>query len=381
MSRNKRIQEEISFYRDLENVHNLPPINDYWTYKYLLPKFQSLGFHDPNEFYRQYIEKSVAQSPGETCRILSIGAGNCDTEVALAESLIRTGVKDFKFTCMDINPYMLDRGRALTHERHLSARFHFAETDIKEWQADEKYQVILANHSLHHIVDLEILFQRIYQSLDDRGFFLTNDMIGRNGHMRWPEALEFVLALWSTLDERHKWNHAANELEPVYENWDSSREGFEGIRAQDILPLLIERFHFECFIGFNNLISVFIDRSFGPNFDPNNPRDCHFIDFVSGLDDYFIEVGKIKPTQMIAALVKFPVKKPRFYKHLTPEFCSRPPDLKQNHIYITDPHPYALKIGLIKRMRRRGFHKRVMPKSIRQAIRKLAGMIRKMRTV
>ncbi|MGH9969487.1 MAG: hypothetical protein ACREBG_17060 [Pyrinomonadaceae bacterium] len=116
MSRSKKIQEEISRYSEIEHVHDLPPINRYWTDKFLVPKFRSLGFEDPNDFYVQYIEKSFAQNPGETCRVLSIGAGNCDTEVALAESLMAKGVRDFKFTCMDINPHMLHRGRKLAQE-------------------------------------------------------------------------------------------------------------------------------------------------------------------------------------------------------------------------------------------------------------------------
>jgi hypothetical protein len=265
---------------------------------------------------------------------------------------------------------MLERGRRLARERRLSDRFDFAETDIKDWKPRETYTTIIAHYSLHHIVELEALFDAIHRSLDDEGFFLTQDMIGRNGHMRWPEALEIFLGLWATLDARHKFNHATGEYEPVYENYDSSREGFEGIRAQDILPLLIKRFHFDCFLGFNNLISVFIDRNFGPNFDPGDARDRHFIDFVSGLDDYFIEVGKIKPTQMIAAMVKRSVKRPRVYKHLTPEFCLRPPDLEQNCFYITDPNPYAFRMGLFKKMRRRGFHK-FIPKSLRLKLKKL----------
>ncbi|MGH9969486.1 MAG: class I SAM-dependent methyltransferase [Pyrinomonadaceae bacterium] len=252
----------------------------------------------------------------------------------------------------------------------MSARFDFNETDIKKWEPNEKYDVVIANHSLHHVVDLEALFESIHLSLDEKGFFLSNDMIGRNGDMRWPESLETMLALWSVLDERHKLNHATGEYEPVYENYDSSGEGFEGIRAQDILPLLLQKFHFDLFLGFNNLISVFIDRNFGPNFDPDDARDRHFIDFVSGLDDYFIEVGKLKPTQMVVAMVKYPVKNTRVYRHLTPEFCLRPPHLDQNYIYITDPNPYAIRIGLIKKIRRRGFHK-IIPKSLRVKLKEL----------
>jgi hypothetical protein len=179
-------------------------------------------------------------------------------------------------------------------------------------------------------------------------------MIGRNGHMRWPEALEIVLALWSVLEDRHKWNHQLNRFESVYENWDCSAEGFEGIRAQDILPLLVKQFKFHRFVAFANLISIFIDRGFGHNFDVDNARDCYFIDFVARLDDYYIEMGTIKPTQMIASMTKFEVVPAQVYKHLTPEFCVRLPDAAPAK---PDQHTFArtgiktLATNLLRQMR------------------------------
>ncbi len=66
--------------------------------------------------------------------------------------------------------------------------------------------------------------------------FVTNDMIGRNGHQRWPEALEIVNQYWHELPEAYRYNKLLSRYEPEYMNWDCSTEGFEGIRAQDILP-------------------------------------------------------------------------------------------------------------------------------------------------
>ena len=107
-------------------------------------------------------------------------------------------------------------------------------------------------------------------------------------------------------------------------NWDCSTEGFEGIRSQDILPLLIKRFHFEFFVGFGNLVNPFIDRSFGHNFDPDDPKDLQFIDRVHELDQKLIDGGHIKPTHIIAAMKVRPTHQ-RVDRHLTPEFCVRKP--------------------------------------------------------
>lgn len=74
------------------------------------------------------------------------------------------------------------------------------------------------------------------------------------------------------------------------------------------------------------MISVFVGRSFGHNFDAGNERDKAFIDSVAQLDDNYIEAGKIKPTQMIAVLTKEQKTPIKTYKHLTPEFCLRLPE-------------------------------------------------------
>ncbi|OGW38797.1 MAG: hypothetical protein A2Y97_01450 [Nitrospirae bacterium RBG_13_39_12] len=321
----KKLREEISHYAQVENVHELPPIFHYWSNKYLRPKLELLGFNNVEQFYIEYIKRLCSQDRTE-CKILSVGAGNCDLEANLSKLLVEQGIINFLFTCLDINPHMLQRGKKIVNDSGLASKFIFLNTDINSWEIDNKYHVIIANQSLHHFVELEILFNKINDALYSEGFFLTHDMIGRNGHMRWPEALEFVNAFWSLLDDRHKYNHQLKRFEPLYDNWDCSREGFEGIRSQDILPLLLSKFKFDLFIGFSNLISIFVDRSFGHNFDPNNELDRTFIDFFAKLDDYYIELGKIKPTQMIAAMTKEQKGATKIYKHLTPEFCLRIPD-------------------------------------------------------
>jgi hypothetical protein len=150
-------------------------------------------------------------------------------------------------------------------------------------------------------------------------------MIGRNGHMRWPEALAVLNDLWRELPNRYKYNHQLKRLETEFDNWDCSKEAFEGIRSQDILPLLIQKFQFDLFLGFANIVDVFVDRSFGHNFDTGREWDLKFIDKVHEIDESNIESGNIKPTHMTAAMTKHPGDRMKTYKHLTPKFCVRWP--------------------------------------------------------
>ncbi len=324
------MRQEIRRFKSCRNVHDLPDIFHYWSNKYLVPKFIPFGFGNPQEFFRLYMMRCCHRFKNEACRFISIGSGNCDLETELARMLLKSGGGgNFVLECLDINQHMLNRGRAMAEENGLLNHMRFICSDITLWRPTKQYHLVMASQALHHFVELERLFDNIYQTLHPDGYFVTDDMIGRNGHMRWPEALAIVNELWKELPEKYKYNHQLKRMEIEYENWDCSKEGresFEGIRSQDILPLLLKKFHFDLFIAFGNVINIFVDRSFGHNFDPNNEFDLGFIDKVHAIDEQNIESGVIKPTQMVAAMTKNSTAQTKIYNHLSPEFCVRWPD-------------------------------------------------------
>ena len=319
----EKIKSEIASYRYVENVANLPPIHGYWAHKYVRTLLDPFGFTNEEEFYLKYVTKVCSQYERGKCRIIALGSGNCNLEISLAKQLLDGGINNFLFECTDLNKFMLDRGKNKVVEEDISDMFTFTQVDINNWTPTQQCHVVIANHSLHHFVELEKIFDVIHSSLKSGGYFLNHDMIGRNGHMRWPEALMLLNTIWHELPNKYKYNHMQKRLEIEYDNFDCSTDGFEGIRAQDILPLLIEKFNFELFIPFGNIIDIFVDRCFGHNFDVSDENDLAFIDGIQKLDQEKIEQGELKPTHMYAAMMVDNPTKHYFYKHLTPEFCVR----------------------------------------------------------
>jgi SAM-dependent methyltransferase len=282
---------EKKIYENCVDVHNLPPIFHYWSNRHLLPKLQSHGFTSPTDMFAQHLSRTGPRP----VHLLSLGSGNCDLEIALASTL----TADFTFDCIDLNPAMLDRGRQASG---LSPNFNFITADLNTWTATAEYDAVIANQSLHHVVNLEGLFDQIKQSLRPGGQFLISDMIGRNGHQRWPEALDIVHEFWRKLPPSYRFNQIFGCYEELYQNWDCSVQGFEGVRSQDILPLLLDRFHFRLFLGYGNVIDPFIDRAFGHHFDPAKEWDLAFIDQVHQRDEQELASGRLKPTHMLAVV-------------------------------------------------------------------------------
>ena len=319
-----RVAAEIATFENDSIVHNLPDIFHYWSNKYLLPTIQPFGFIHPDDFFIKQLAKVIDTNPKYSGTFISIGAGNCDTEVRIAQGLVALGYANFTIECLDLNPAMLARGRELARQEGVSQHVLPTEGDFNRWTPDKPYSAVMANQSLHHVLELEHLFDAIATAIRTRnGALITSDMIGRNGHQRWPEALSIVEEYWAELTLKYKYNHQLKRLEEAYVNWDCSADGFEGIRAQDIMPLLAERFHFDLFVPFANLISPFVDRSFGHNFDVSSEIDRALIDKVQARDEAEIQSGRIKPTQMFAVLSGDWNRSTACIDGLTPECCTR----------------------------------------------------------
>jgi len=327
MSTNEeKIQQELEVFRNQINIHDLPDIFHYWSNKYLAPMLHEFEIQHPDDLYINQIVRDAENCSDSKVIIASIGSGNCDTEIRIAAGLVEKGLTKFTIDCLELNPDMLARGEVLAKEASMVEYMMFTQVDLNEWKPDKTYTSIIANQSLHHILNLEKLFSDIKSNLHARGSFIAHDMIGRNGHMRWPEALEPVHKFWRELPDTHKSNYLLGREEVLYENWDCSNEGFEGIRAQDILPMLLKEFNFEIFIGFANIIDPFIDRAFGHNYNSENPWDRKFIDRVHEYDERAMREGSLKPTHMMAVMCIEERGSCRFSRTLSPEFSVRPPN-------------------------------------------------------
>ena len=237
----------------------------------------------------------------EAGRSVSLGAGNGEIGLPLATRLADRGVANLELVLLEVNPTMLERAEPEARRLGLEDRVRTERTDLNSWVATERADVYMATHSLHHIVELEHLYDEVARSLDVDGVVLVNDMIGRNGHTRWPEALDLGRGIRRLIPDRYRYSHSLKQIDDEYADLDCSTVGFEGVRSQDVLPLLLERAHPVEFVTFGNVLDPFVDRVYGPNFDPDDRDDAALIDAVARLDEAAIDLGLLTPTHMVAS--------------------------------------------------------------------------------
>lgn len=324
----KEIEKFTQVLRDGGVTSSIPPIFSYWSCKYLSPRLveifgdNRIDYIFANEIASNFkLKFAKSQADGNEFNILSLGSGDCRTEIEIAKILISYGCV-FKFYCTDLNPEVVSFAKELSKVENTENSMKFLVLDLNKEFPNMKFDVVMANHSLHHFVELEFLFDRVLSCLREDGIFVVSDMIGRNGHMRWPEALVYVESFWNFLPAKKRYNQFARCIEHAYCNYDCTTDDtFEGIRAQDILPLIIDRFYFERFVAHGNIIDIFIDRIYGNNFSPNDDFDVKFIDLVESVNTHLINHGIVKPTAMFATLKKSPTT--CSYSKWSPEFCLR----------------------------------------------------------
>lgn len=318
-----RMAQELDAYSECHDVHDLPEIFHYWSDKYVRPMLEAVGVSNPDQFFARFLKLSAERVGTDEPVFVSIGSGNCDTEARVARLLRDQGLTRFTIECLDINQAMLDRGLAHAAEQGVAEHIQPLVGDFNDWHPKKRYAGIMANQSLHHVVELERLFDAVAKALLPGASFVISDMIGRNGHMRWPEALDALQTFWRELPDAYRYNRALKRHEPEYINWDCSQEGFEGIRAQDIVPALLDRFAFETFIGFGNVVDVLVDRAFGHNFNAEGEWDREFIDRVHAFDEAGFAQGTLTPTHMLAVLRTEPVIEPFYSRGIAPELVAR----------------------------------------------------------
>jgi 2-polyprenyl-3-methyl-5-hydroxy-6-metoxy-1,4-benzoquinol methylase len=316
----RRVLEQIAQYAQVENIHDLPQVFHLWSNRFLGPGLEEVfGTATVEGFYASAVaDININVSK----RIFSIGCGDGWLEIALAKLLLAAGHHSFEIVASDLSPVLIARFEEKIAAAGIRQHFKLSVADSNTTTIPDEFDVIIANHVLHHIVDLETLFADVMRSLKPGGVFATNDMIGRNGHMRWPEVAVFVHAYWHFLRPEQKYHAQLKRPEPNFIDHDCSSEGFEGVRAQDILPLLLKPFHPKRFFADGGLIDVFVDRSYGHGFRTDRADDCALIEHIGKVNELLLDSGLVKPTIMFGHFVKSPCEE-RFYRARRAASCIR----------------------------------------------------------
>jgi len=238
--------------------------------------------------------------------VLGLGSGACGPELEGIAPMLREQQCGMDLMCIDINPTIMEQARLEARKRGVSFRGLVA--DVNTLTLDpERYDVIVAYAALHHFVALDRIAREINRGLRPDGIFVTVDIPTRNGYRMWDETHTIVTALWKVLPAKYKIAHTGYPTPTyveTYENEDYSRDSFECINSEAILPALRHHLHEVAFVPALCIARRFFDTKFGPNYDLDDALDRAIFEFIMRLDGYYIETGALKPETFFGAYAR-----------------------------------------------------------------------------
>jgi len=232
-----------------------------------------------------------AKTKHDKLNLLSLGSGTGDWEIGLLEK------NPLKIRCelIDINDELLIGAKdyAKKHNLDLSVKVQ----DINKIQLDKSfYDFIVVRSSLHHFIELEHIFQQVNKSLNDGGeFIVMGEVIGRNGEKLYPETKKAAQKIFDVLPEKFRFNDYTKKIDDEVPDMDFSKNSFESIRSEEIVPLLEENFHTKECVKFDGFLSLLFDFRYGTNYDLNNNLDKSLVEALANLDLFYISNSILKP--------------------------------------------------------------------------------------
>ena len=164
-----RLTEEVDRFSDVEVVHDLPPIYGYWAVRYCLPLFEELGYSGLEGFYDDEVIAVCNRCAPAPARMVSLGAGNGDIKLGIARRVAERGVENLELVLLELNPTMLEHAYAEAADLGIAGRVSGVEADLNTWRAEGPADIYFASHSLHHVVELEHLFDPVASSSTPAG--------------------------------------------------------------------------------------------------------------------------------------------------------------------------------------------------------------------
>ena len=281
------IEEEKQHYSKIEITEKLTEggvhAHNSWAYywKRVGTRISSSEFRSLEHYIRNHFT-----SLNRRFRVLSLASGYCGQEIMLAENLNM----EYSITCTDINPELFGKAREVVREKNLNITFETADLNFIEIPTGS-FDVIFAHAAIHHVINLEHLMEQIAGGLTDRGIFHLVEVTGKNRKLIWDENERFANRLLEVLPESISEGYRLNV--PL------QTDGMEGIRQEDILPLIYGLFEpvYECHHGaFMRFICT--NPYLGKRLDPNDPTAKRCLDFLIDADESAVRNSILRPLEV-----------------------------------------------------------------------------------
>lgn len=240
---------------------------------------------DPGRNWLEYFKRR--HLPETVARGLTIGCGDGGLErhgavLRLCEH----------YDAFDVSPGAIEIAQAAAAKAGL-ANVTYAVQDLNDAAFErDRYDVAFASMALHHIENLEHLFEQVREALKPGGLLVFNEYVGPD-RFQWTRrqlmAINLVLVL---LPARLRRRIPDGQIKPVVRR--PTVEGMiqadpsEAVRSSAILPLVERHFEIVERIDYGGAILHMLLQDIVGNFRPDDWRDVAVLRAICGLERWLI---------------------------------------------------------------------------------------------
>jgi SAM-dependent methyltransferase len=167
--------------------------------------------------------------------------------------------------------------------------------------------LVLAHQGVHHIFELEAVFDGVRESLAPKGVFHLHEFVGAD-RFQWPDRQVEEMTIWlQTLPPRYRLTASGLDKSAAGRATIAEMLAYdpsEAVRSSEIEALVSERFRIIERRPLGCTLAMMALSEIAHNFDPRVPEDVDHINRLLAREDELIEEGALGSDFVVITAVK-----------------------------------------------------------------------------
>jgi SAM-dependent methyltransferase len=274
------------------DTYSRPAKDDqWWSIPAVLRRWNKLVTGDEQlDHYRWLADRYL---PRSDLRALSVGCGEGARELRWA----RTG-RFRSVLGIDLSPYAIDSARRAASAASLADVVRFEVGDLADptVAGREPFDVIIGEHSIHHLSPLREVLQSLRQRLVPGGLVLIDEFVGPS-KFQWTQAqLDWINRLLPQLPERLRRRQDGSLKHREYRPsrlYMRLNDPSEAVESAAIVPLLDELFERVELRPYGGAILHMLLSKIGHHFQDDDAEAMHWLQQLATIEDECMARGEL----------------------------------------------------------------------------------------
>jgi ubiquinone/menaquinone biosynthesis C-methylase UbiE len=236
---------------------------------------------------------------------LSLGCGFGDFD----RMVIKCNLARNVHAC-DISSAAIAQAKNTAEAEGLGDRIEYSVADLNSIQLPlHKYDAVFAISSVHHVFQLETLFEQVRNTLKPGAPFFLDEFIGPSRFQSSPFVTEVINRILAALPQKYRLNLFSNDgsfvngyaAPPI--KWFEEHDPSEAVRSGEIMRTLKMYFDVIEYKAYGGGILHMLLSGIAGNFDPQDENDVCILTILNVLDE-FLEKAEAIESDMAAILCR-----------------------------------------------------------------------------